>query len=244
MKISLTRFIKKHTNPADLSFAEMRDKFIDSGWNKTPTAKQLQESDDVILYHYHRKDSDIRILKSGYVLAEYNHNATIRTTVIPAKADCCYYPDESGHKIRISVSEYSAMPFQNALEMLLMFRIDKNANARERNRVSQYVDSTGEYHKKKERPSTKLVTPPITMEKKILDYLEPDTEPDFRIQCKRALADALTHLTEKQAEVVQLYYFENLTEQEIADKLGIARTSVQDRLLNAKKKLKKRCTAH
>ena len=104
MKISLTRFIPKHTDPSDLSFAKMRDKFTDSSWSKTPTAKQVQASDDVILYHYYRKDSDITILRSGYVLVKYKHNDISRNTVIPAKADYCYYPDESGLKIKIPSS--------------------------------------------------------------------------------------------------------------------------------------------
>lgn len=241
MKISLTRFIPKHHDVNSVDFAGMQEKFTDNCWLKTPSAKMLQNSDDVILYRHQTASSCFTILRSGLVLANYQHANTKRNTVIPAQKDFCYYPTESGKQIRIPVTDYAMMPFVNALVMLLMFRIDKNANERERSRTKNYVDSSGNYYEKKEKTAKKLSPAARTLEDRVLDYLEPDVEPDYRTRGKISLAEALTYLTDKQIEVVDLYFGKNLTQQEIADKLNLSRTTVQDRLSGSIKKLKKLC---
>lgn len=49
----------------------------------------------------------------------------------------------------------------------------------------------------------------------------------------------LESLTEKQREVFLLYYYDGLKQREIAERLGISRDSVNDRLEGALKKVKK-----
>lgn len=241
MKITLERFIPKHHDTDSVNFAEMQKKFTDNCWLKTPSAKMLQNSDDVILYRHQTVSSCFTILRSGLVLTNYQHADTKRNTVIPAQKDFCYYPIESGKPIRIPVTDYAMMPFVNALEMLLMFRIDKNANERVRSHTHNYLDSSGNYYEKKEKTAKKLSSVSKTFEDYVLASLEPNTEPDYRTRCKILLDEALTHLTDKQIEVVDLYFGKNLTQQEIANKLNLSRTTVQDRLSGSIKKLKKLC---
>lgn len=241
MKISLERFVPKHHTPDSVDFAEMQSKFSNNRWKKTPSKKMLQNSDDAILYRHYTADSCFTILRSGYVIADYQHADKTRYTIIPAQKSGFYYPIESGTPQRIPVDNYSRMTCLNALEMLLMFRIDKNANERERTRKPYYIDSSGQCNQKKERPVKKLSPTARTFEDFMLDCLEPDTVPDYRTRCKIALANSLNHLTDKQLEVLNLHFAKNLTQQEIADFLGLSRTTVQDRLTGAIKKLKKLC---
>ena len=53
------------------------------------------------------------------------------------------------------------------------------------------------------------------------------------------MASAIKYLTQAQAEVIDMYFFQNMTQDAIAEKLGISRSSVQDRLNGALRKLKK-----
>lgn len=53
------------------------------------------------------------------------------------------------------------------------------------------------------------------------------------------LSELLGCLTERQCEVVTAYFFDGLTQQQIADKLGIAKQSVNENLKAAIKKMKK-----
>lgn len=55
---------------------------------------------------------------------------------------------------------------------------------------------------------------------------------------KTALKEALTELTDKQLEVVQMYFWDNMTQQEIADELGISQPAVVKHLQLAIKKLR------
>ena len=50
----------------------------------------------------------------------------------------------------------------------------------------------------------------------------------------RALLDNMNLLTERQQEVVQMYYRENLQQQQIADALGISQQAVGDSLARAR----------
>ena len=53
------------------------------------------------------------------------------------------------------------------------------------------------------------------------------------------LRNTLPELTQKQYEVIMMYFFEYMTQEEIAIKLGITRSAVNSRLHDALKKLKK-----
>ena len=56
---------------------------------------------------------------------------------------------------------------------------------------------------------------------------------------KETRREMLESLTEKQREVFLLYYYDGLKQREIAERLGISRDSVNDRLEGALKKVKK-----
>ena len=62
----------------------------------------------------------------------------------------------------------------------------------------------------------------------------------FKIkQQLRRLYAAMGKLTERQSEVIQLYFYKGMTQQEIADELGTARPVVSKIMKAALKKIKK-----
>ena len=54
----------------------------------------------------------------------------------------------------------------------------------------------------------------------------------------RKLYAAMSKLTERQQEILQLYFYKGLNQQEIADELGMRQQSVQGSLKSALKKIK------
>jgi RNA polymerase sigma factor (sigma-70 family) len=56
---------------------------------------------------------------------------------------------------------------------------------------------------------------------------------------KEALPKAMEKLTSRQREVVIMYFWHNMTQQEIAEELGIAQSTVNGNIQLALKKLKK-----
>lgn len=73
----------------------------------------------------------------------------------------------------------------------------------------------------------------------MVDFLEEDNAEMLADQELRRLYAAMGKLTERQREVIELYYFKGMTQQEIAEELGIRQQSVNDFMRQATKKLKK-----
>ena len=60
-----------------------------------------------------------------------------------------------------------------------------------------------------------------------------------RIVREDSIAELLDCLTDRQRQIVKLYFFEQLTQQQIADALGIRQQSVTDALRAALKRMRK-----
>lgn len=73
----------------------------------------------------------------------------------------------------------------------------------------------------------------------MVDFMEAENAEMLADEELRKLYAAMSKLTERQQEVVQLYFYKGLNQYEIADELGIARRSVGDCLEGALKKIRK-----
>lgn len=73
------------------------------------------------------------------------------------------------------------------------------------------------------------------------EQLENQTEDDVleRIVREDSIAELLDYLTDRQRRIVKLYFFEQLTQQQIANALGIRQQSVTDALRAALKRMRK-----
>ena len=73
----------------------------------------------------------------------------------------------------------------------------------------------------------------------MVDFMEAENAEMLADEELRRLYAAIGKLTERQKEVIELYYFKGMTQQEIAEELGIGRRSVGNVLEGAIKKIKK-----
>lgn len=73
----------------------------------------------------------------------------------------------------------------------------------------------------------------------MVDFMEAENAEMLADEELRKLYAAMSKLTERQQEVVQLYFYKGLNQYEIAEELGIARRSVGNCLEGALKKIKK-----
>lgn len=74
----------------------------------------------------------------------------------------------------------------------------------------------------------------------MVDFLEEDNAEMLADEELRRLYAAMGKLTERQKEVIELYYFKGMTQQEIADELGITQVAVTQCMSRAIKTLKKK----
>ena len=73
----------------------------------------------------------------------------------------------------------------------------------------------------------------------MVDFMEAENAEMLADEELRRLYAAMGKLTERQREVIELYYFKGMTQQEIADELGIGQRAVSHSLEGTLKKLKK-----
>lgn len=73
----------------------------------------------------------------------------------------------------------------------------------------------------------------------MVDFMEAENAEMLADEELRKLYAAMSKLTERQQEVVQLYFYKGLNQYEIAEELGIARRSVGNCLEGALEKIRK-----
>jgi RNA polymerase sigma factor (sigma-70 family) len=64
------------------------------------------------------------------------------------------------------------------------------------------------------------------------------SDPIKRIEDRDAIEDALTHLGESEQQVIRLYYFEDMTQEQVASQLGLSVGTVGARLKAARERLR------
>ena len=73
----------------------------------------------------------------------------------------------------------------------------------------------------------------------MVDFLDEENVEMLADKELQKLYAAMSKLTERQMEVVQLYFYKGMTQQEIAEELGIRQQSVDRIMKQAVKKLRK-----
>ena len=142
----------------------------------------------------------------------------------------------------IKLNDYPEFDVMDAVPILCMCgqdRIDRNTY--ERTKPPYYISNDGTCHVKEEKDgytTNRTLPTPCTKDvaDSVLDELEPDNS---RRETLKKLKKAMKKLTDAQREAINLYFYKKMTQDEIAETLGIKRTSVQDRLDGALKKLRK-----
>ena len=82
-------------------------------------------------------------------------------------------------------------------------------------------------------------TRPVTPTADIAALVPPGASPTEQVADAMAVRSALTHLTPGQRELVRLAYFEHLTQQEIATRLGLPLGTVKSRTFEALRVLRR-----
>ncbi|MDD2294973.1 MAG: sigma-70 family RNA polymerase sigma factor [Eubacteriales bacterium] len=186
-----------------------------------PTAKQLRENDQMILSQP-LSDGDIHVYASGFaVYRSDRHTAVLRVDRV------------STHTYEFATSDKAISLGDQPWAPALVLAGDKRMNDMLADRYSRrsvgFADDVDEEDSENRgRGEVAVVAGADDVENKVVSKL------DDRVR------KMLEHLTARQRQIVQMYYFEELTQQEIADMLGIARRVVGHTLEDAISKIQKR----
>lgn len=165
--------------------------------------------------------SILTVYQEGYVT--YRRSDIKRNTAFSIDDLEIAYEFVDGRKV-IDESEYENW---DAVIVLMIFaeeRLLHNANSRQESKIKFHLDDDGNDFAK---------------EASVPDFSDGIlNEHELKIKNKHLL-EAFSHLTDKQKQVVFMYYFQEMQKSAIARQLGISQTSVTNRLDGAEKKLKK-----
>lgn len=191
---------------------------------KTPTHKKLRESGIPVIMKTHIENSIVTVYENGFTSYSKTINSKVHTTVFAVDMINWSYSFVDGQTFTVPKSEYENLDAATVLAMKGEERLAHNTESREEYKVSFHLENDG------------------------TDYAKEAAAPDFtdaflnkmesEIQSEQ-LRNALSKLTQKQYIVVKMYFFDGMTQEEIAVRLGIERSSVSSRLQGALKKLKK-----
>lgn len=205
---------------------------------KVPSYKKLQESKSKIILQLNIDDVVLEVYEDGFVTYSNLVGEKVRHTVFTIFNLELRYEFAKVQTKPIRLSDYPELEDYDAGELLCMCgqdRLDYNTSNREQGHIKQVLDNSGNSFTTKTNTRKKLSTMQPDFTDTLINRLDNEAVPDYSL----ALHDAMSHLKEKQMEVIQMYFYQNMSQQQIADKLGISRSSVQSRLDAALKKLRK-----
>ena len=206
---------------------------------KTPTPKKLAESGSTVI----AEETGCLAYSCGYAVYDNGSGRTVMW--LPDCVSFTYYFDEATdaekgiipNKDTLPDGLLEMLPWVMAVTLIGEHRIEANSMNRtgSRSGTKDYdSDDNGDKDGDAEAALEK------TYEKAYVwreDRIGESPETIFiRKETRREMLESMT---DKQREVFTLYYYDGLKQREIAERLGISRDSVNDRLEGALKKVKK-----
>jgi len=210
--------MERKKEKSGLTFRQLREMVGNGTGHKTPTARQLRESgEEPVAVREIGPDGSLSVYPGGYAVYSNGSGTTVVSIGECGEYTYQFHNGEDGlpteSRLLLDGDDWSvavALKGEEQIEANLMNRKGDRRGSR------QYVEEWEHIRVEEEAP----------------DVLDAIIQRDM-------LSELLDCLTERQREVVTAYFFDGLTQQQIADKLGIAKQSVNENLKAAIKKMKK-----
>ena len=204
------------------TFGELRNALPSTGDRRVPGIRQLRSKAKLLL----KKETAtgiIEIFDNGFFLFEECGRGTVYG--VDRCADMRTYDRFVKRKM---TDEFDPYPWELILESVASARLDHNSESREENQSVISIDAPESEH------NIALSVRP--------EHEKREEEEDmsvWHVAKKRQMKSALEKLTEKQYSILLMYRVEKLTQEQIADRMGISRRTLREHLEAIEKKLKK-----
>lgn len=205
---------------AHITLRELKKKIDAVVEQKLPTFKTLMEQKPMAVAQTTVNDASLTVYENGYAVYEVDGAHTVMA--VDRCGDCRYDFTDGTYQI-IPAEEFETMEWSIRLLMEGERRMEHN-----RNKTSDKFENTALECDGSDWSAAVMV--------------------DFMDECKaEVLADkelkrlyaAMSKLTERQSEIIQLYYYKGMSQYEIADEFGIRQQSVDRILKQAVNRLRK-----
>ena len=210
--------MERKKEKSGLTFRQLREMVGNGAGHKTPTARQLRESGEKpVAVQEIGPDGSLSVYPGGYAVYSNGSGTTVVSIGECGEYTYQFHDGEDGlpteSRLLLDGEDWSvavALKGEEQIEANLMNRKGDRKGSR------QYKEDWEHIRVEEEAPD-------------VLDAI---------IQ-KDMLSELLDCLTERQREVVTAYFFDGLTQQQIADKLGISKPAVNKAIKNALSAMRK-----
>lgn len=191
-----------------ITFRKLRNMVGSTEGQSLPTVKALRKTSETVIVSAVAADSSLTVYESGF----YTYTTPSGTTVY-AVDRCAEYVYDGGEVL--DMAKFDDVDWSVRLVLAGEDRLEHNNNAREQGNHYSYSADAIE--------GTDLRDPH--------DFVAD-------IESRETMAEMLGCLTEKQRQVVRMCFQEGMTQQEMANALGMRQQSLFDHIQAIKKKLK------
>lgn len=210
--------MERKKDKSGLTFRQLREMVGNGAGHKTPTARQLRESgEEPVAVREIGPDGSLSVYPGGYAVYSNGSGTTVVSIGECGEYTYRFHDGEDGLPTESSLlldgDDWSiavALKGEEQIEANLMNRKGDRKGGR------QYEEDWEHIRVEEETP----------------DVLDAIVQRDM-------LSELLDCLTERQREVVMAYFYDGLTQQQIANKLGVSHQAVDNILKQALKKIKK-----
>ncbi len=210
--------MERKKEKSGLTFRQLREMVGNGTGHKTPTARQLRESgEEPVAVREIGPDGSLSVYPGGYAVYSNGSGTTVVSIGECGEYTYQFHDGEDGlpaeSRLHLDGDDWSVavvLKGEEQIEANLMNRKGDRKGSR------QYEEDWEHIRVEEEAPD-------------VLDAI---------IQ-RNMLSELLDCLTERQREVIMSYFFDGLTQQQIADKLGIGRRTVTTTIERSLEKLRK-----
>ena len=202
-----------------VTLGELRMQVSATSEGRLPTFKQLMEMKSAVVAKKVVNTALLTVYQNGYAVYEVDGARTVM-----AVDRCKEYTYDFDNGTRITIQEELMENEEWSIRLLMEgeMRLEHN-----RNKTSDKFECVSLECDGSDWSATEIV-----------DFLQEDNEEALAKELCR-LYEAMDKLTKRQMEVIRLYFYKGMSQQAIAQKLGIGRRSVGNCIEGALKKIKK-----
>ena len=209
----------KTTITATISYKTLKAMLPDATDLRTPKGETLIKSDREVLTKIREDSATIIIYKDGFFV--YIDDLGHVTARAVANCHVMRFEKAEGGYDHVDEKDFEQMPFPVVLSHFGMENIADQLRKKTKRSENLSLDADEiPYHPNLAIPN-------------FADELDLDGESDIWEKRLAMLPEAMEKLTERQREVVELFYFKKMTQDQIARELHINQSSVSRRLRNS-----------
>lgn len=203
-------------NTGNLTLSELLERLPDTAGKRLPTSKMLRKAGIQVFAEVSTETGGLVVYENGYFTYTSGRHTTVQS--VHKCRESIRYDYGNGTRADLGMETFGTLPFAIRLTLEGEIRLEQNQLARDSGRTLSYDTIDGRIDFASDEDITKVI----------------ETQEE-----RESLQNALSELTDRQRRIIVRHLRDGLTQQQVADELGISKQTVNESLHSAMKRLRK-----